>query len=460
MQEPASARRVLLLASAASFLVYLDVTVVNVAFPEIEASFGDASRETLAWVLAAYNIVFAALLVPGGRIGDRFGRKRVFLIGLVVFALASAACAAATSAGLLIAARVLQAMGGALLVPASQGLVLEAYPHERRTTAMSMWVAAGAVAAALGPPLGGLLVESGSWRWVFLINLPIAAAVLVASIRSLRESREDGSAGFPDPLGIGLSALAVGALVLAIVQGDSWGWGSAETLAAFAGFAVFTPLFILRTRRAQVPALDLGMFASRPFSLANAASVLVGIAFYGQIFAAVLFLTTVWNYTPLEAGLALAPAPLAAAVAAAVVGRRVEGAALVRAIAVGLLLFAGGSIWLRVGLETTPDFLGVMLPATILIGAGAGLAVSLLAAAAAAVIPSASFAAVGAVNSATRQVGAALGVAIVVAVVGTPGPLDALEAFGEGWVAIAIAALAALPLVLALGSLGEKAHEK
>jgi multidrug resistance protein len=229
MQEPASARRVLLLASAASFLVYLDVTVVNVAFPEIEASFGDASRETLAWVLAAYNIVFAALLVPGGRIGDRFGRKRVFLIGLVVFALASAACAAATSAGLLIAARVLQAMGGALLVPASQGLVLEAYPHERRTTAMSMWVAAGAVAAALGPPLGGLLVESGSWRWVFLINLPIAAAVLVASIRSLRESREDGSAGFPDPLGIGLSALAVGALVLAIVQGDSWGWGSAET---------------------------------------------------------------------------------------------------------------------------------------------------------------------------------------------------------------------------------------
>ena len=459
MNEPAPARRVLLLASAASFLVYLDVTVVNVAFPEIEASFGGTSRETLAWVLAAYNVAFAALLVPGGRIGDRFGRKRVFLIGLAVFALASAGCAAAASAGVLIAFRVVQAIGGALLVPASQGLVLEAYPLERRTSAMSLWVAAGAVAAALGPPLGGLLVESGSWRWVFLINLPIAAVVFAASLPALRETRERGI-GFPDPVGIALAALAVGSLVLAIVQGDTWGWGSASTLAAFAAAAVFGPLFLLRTRRASVPALDLTLFGSRPFSLANAASVLVGIAFYGQIFAAVLFLTTVWDYTPLEAGLALAPAPLAAAVAAGVVGRRVEGVALVQAIVVGLLLFAGGSLWLRLGLEVTPDFLGVMLPATVLIGAGAGLAVSLLAAAAAAVIPSASFAAGGAVNSATRQIGAALGVAIVVAVVGTPGPGEALAAFGEGWVAIGLAALAALPLAVALGSLDESVPAK
>ena len=456
---PTSARRVLVLASAASFLVYLDVTVVNVAFPAIESSFAGASRETLAWVLAAYNVTFAALLVPGGRIGDRVGRKRLFLLGLAVFALASAGCAAASSAGVLIGFRVLQAIGGALLVPASQGLVLEAFPLERRTTAMSLWVAAGAVAAALGPPLGGLLVESGSWRWVFLINLPIAAAVGAAGVRALRESREPGT-GFPDPIGIALSGLAVGSLVLAIVQGEAWGWGSAATLAAFGGFAVFAPLFLFRTRRAAVPALDLSLFGSRPFSLANAASVLVGVAFYGQIFAAVLFLTAVWDYSPLEAGFALAPAPLAAAIAAAVVGRRVQGAALVRAVAVGLVLFAGGTLWLRLALEVTPNYAGVMLPATALIGVGAGLAVSLLAAAAAAVIPSASFAAGGAVNSATRQIGAALGVAIVVAVVGTPAPRDALAAFGGGWIAIGAAALAALPIVLALGELDGRVPRK
>ena len=163
--------RVLAVASAASFLVYLDVTVVNIAFPDIEATFAGTSRSALAWVLAAYNITFAALLVPGGRISDRFGRRRLFLIGLVVFALASAGCAVAPSAAVLIGFRVVQAVGGALLVPASQGLVLDAFEIGQRTMAMSLWVAAGAVAAALGPPLGGVLVELADWRWVFVINL-------------------------------------------------------------------------------------------------------------------------------------------------------------------------------------------------------------------------------------------------------------------------------------------------
>ncbi len=450
--------RVLAVASAASFLVYLDVTVVNIAFPDIEATFAGTSRSALAWVLAAYNITFAALLVPGGRISDRFGRRRLFLIGLVVFALASAGCAVAPSAAVLIGFRVVQAVGGALLVPASQGLVLDAFEIGQRTMAMSLWVAAGAVAAALGPPLGGVLVELADWRWVFVINLPIAVAVLVAGLGTLRESRDTGTRGLVDPIGIALSAAAVGLLTLAIVQGDAWGWTSPAIVACFAASALLVPAFIVRTRRAAVPALDLDLFRSRPFSLANLASVLMGMAFYGQLFAAVLFLTTVWDYSPIEAGLALAPAPLAAAVAAAIGGRSAQGTWLRYLTMVGIVLFAAGSAWLYLGLEEAPDYLAVMLPGTVLVGAGAGLAVSLLTSTAAQVIPAASFAAGGAVNSATRQVGAALGVATVVAVVGTPTALEAVAAFGRGWLAIGLCALAALPLTAAIGgrALAEK----
>jgi MFS family permease len=209
----------------------------------------------------------------------------------------------------LIGFRVLQAAGGAMLVLASQGLVLEAFPIEQRRAAMSLWVAAGAVAAALVPPLGGVIVEIADWRWVFLINLPIAAAVASAGSRCLIESRDEGTTGLPDPVGIGLSAAAVGLVVLAIVQGDAWGWAGPGVLSVLAGSVLFGALFVRRTRRAAVPALDLDLFRSRDFSLANAASLLIGIAFYGQLVAAVPFLTTVWGYRPIEAGLALAPAP-------------------------------------------------------------------------------------------------------------------------------------------------------
>jgi EmrB/QacA subfamily drug resistance transporter len=445
-------RQVLVIASAASFLVYLDVTVVNIAFPDIEADFASTTRGTLAWILAAYNITFAALLVPGGRISDRFGRKRLFGIGIVVFALASAGCAAAGDAGVLIAFRVLQAIGGAMLVPASQGLVLEAFPREERTKAISLWVAAGAVAVALGPPLGGVLVELASWHWVFLINLPIAAGVLLAGWGRLHESRDESTTALPDPVGVALSAAAVGALVLAIVQGDGWGWTSAATLASFAAFAVLTPLFVLRTRRALVPALDLGLFSSRAFSLANLASLLMGIGFYGLIFATVLFMTTVWGYTAIEAGLALTPAPLVAAISAGLGGRTAEGASLIRRASAGILLFVAGTAWFMATLEAEPDYLGAMLPGTVLLGAGAGLAVSLLSSAALQAIPAATFAAGGAVNSATRQVGAALGVAAIVAVVGTPAAADAVAAFDDGWLTLGLTALAALPVTLAIGA--------
>lgn len=292
-----------------------------------------------------------------------------------------------------------------------------------------------------------MLVDLGSWRWVFAINLPLGLLAYAAGRRVLRESREVTEGPLPDPLGVGMIAAAVGLLTLAIVQGGEWGWASPAVLGAFAGAFLLGPLVVARCRRHPVPAIDLSLFASPVFSIANAASVLIGVAFYGQLFAAVLFLTGAWGYGPLQAGLALVPAPVMAAAAAALAGRGATPRTLVPLALLGAGLFAAGALWLRWRLGLEPAYLTEMLPGTILVGIGGGLAVSLLAALAAQVLPEARYAVGSAVNSATRQIGAALGVAGVVAALGTPGPAGIIDAFQGVWLLIAAAALAAVAVV-------------
>src|SRR5437763_5786765 len=209
--------KVLLVTSVAVFMGFLDVTIVNIAFPDIRASFPHSSLAGLSWVLNAYNVVFAALLVPAGRVADIVGRRRMFFIGLVTFLVASAVCGAAGSVEMLVAARIVQAAGGAILVPTSLGLLLPEFPLERRATATALWGATGAVAAATGPSLGGVLVHATDWRSVFFINLLIGIPALVAARRLLREYRDDG-APLPDPTGALLLAGAVALLSLAIVE--------------------------------------------------------------------------------------------------------------------------------------------------------------------------------------------------------------------------------------------------
>src|SRR5215217_8125144 len=210
---------------------FLDVTIVNVAFPDIERDFAGASQADLSWVLNAYNIVFAALLVPAGRVADLVGRRRMFLIGVTAFVAASVLCGVASSPEGLVAARVLQAAAGAILVPTSLALLLPEFPPERRATAVAIWSATGAVAAALGPSLGGVLVDQLGWRWVFFANVPIGLAALVPARRILRETRDPGGV-LPDALGSALIVAGVGALALGIVKGSDWGWDSGRVLGA------------------------------------------------------------------------------------------------------------------------------------------------------------------------------------------------------------------------------------
>src|SRR4051812_46466426 len=226
--------QVLLVTAAAMFMAFLDVTIVNVAFPAIRQEFPETSLAGLSWVLNAYNIVFAALLVPAGRLADLLGRRRVFFVGVGLFLFASALCGLAPSAEFLIGARVLQAAGAAALVPTSLGLLLPEFPLERRASATALWGAVGGVAAATGPSLGGLLIEGSGWRLVFFVNLALGAAVWIPARRLLRETRDPDRGAIPDALGVGLLAGGVGALSLAIVKAPAWGWGSPRVLGAFA----------------------------------------------------------------------------------------------------------------------------------------------------------------------------------------------------------------------------------
>src|SRR3954453_7535815 len=224
--------RVTAIVSVGVFVASLDLFIVNIAFPDIQKDFDDTSLASLSWILNAYAIVFAALLVPAGRWADRTGRKRAFLGGLALFTAASAACAAAPSVAVLVGAGAVQAGGAALMLPTSLALLLPQFPPEKRQLAVGIWAAVGGSAAAAGPLLGGVLVQ-GSWRLVFLFNIPVGIAALVAGTRVLAEAR-DPAGGQPDTLGAALLAAGIGALALAIVKGPDWGWGSARVVILFA----------------------------------------------------------------------------------------------------------------------------------------------------------------------------------------------------------------------------------
>lgn len=412
--------KVLAVVALGTFVGFLDVTIANIAFPDISADFEGVSLGSLSWVLNGYAVIYAALLVPIGRVADMIGRRRVFLSGLALFTLFSIAAAVAPTAEALIAARVLQGAAAAALVPTGLALLLPEFPAEQRATAVGIWGAVAAVSAALGPVLGGLIVEVADWRWVFAVNLPIGIAGLIAGRRVLVESRDPNRSRIPDVLGAASVALSVGLLSLGLVQGEDWGWGSAEILGAFAASVFFGAIAIQRSRSHPAPVFELDLWKVRSFAVANAGMLLFSVAFYAMLFANVLFLVNVWEYDILTAGLAIAPGPLTAMVFAVIAGpiadRRGQRAVLVP----GTLLFAASMGWAMLMAGAQPDFLGVFLPSLLVGGAGVGLTYPALSSAAAASLPPARFATGAALNMTARQVGAVLGVALVVATLGSP----------------------------------------
>jgi EmrB/QacA subfamily drug resistance transporter len=447
--------KIFLITTAGNFLVFLDVTVVNIAFPSIRASFDGISLSSLSWVLNAYNVIFAALLIPAGRLANTVGRKRLFLIGLGIFTVASLLCAIAPSAAVLVGARSLQAVGAAILTPTSLALLLIEYPIEKRFTAISLWVASTAVAAAFGPSIGGLLVELDSWRLVFVLNLPFAIVALIGGIRHLDESKEAEREPLPDFVGTVLVTLAFGLLALGLVQGGDWGWTSARVVGSFVVAAVLLPTFVWRTLRHRSPVVDPALLKLRSLAVANAATFIFGIGFYALLLCNILFLTNVWGYSVLEAGLVLTPAPFATAISARIAGTLMERRGEFIVCVVGLVLFGLGATWYATQTDASASFVAHWLPGALLTGSGAGFVFPALSAAAVVSLPPNRFSEATGVLIVARQIGAVLGVALLVAVVGSPSPAAALDAFHSGWIVAIVSSGVAAVVSFGLAGAGK-----
>lgn len=430
------------------FMALLDATILFVAFPSLRRSFPAVSAADLSWVLNAYTVVYAALLVPAGRIADRLGRRRVFLQGVAVFTLGSLAGGIAPTPLLIVAGRVLQAAGGAMLTPSSLALVLHAFPRPKWPIAVSLWAAVGALAAAVGPSIGAVFIQLGGWRWAFFINLPIGLIAWINGRTALAESREPQAEGVPDLAGIALLIAGIGLVALGMVKGQDWSAGRA--LWCIAGGVVALAGFVSRSLRVPVPALDLSLFGARSFRYANAASLVFSAAFAAMFLGSVLFLTNVWGYETARAGIALTPGPLLVMLVAPLAGRQAARVGHRALLIPGGVLFGLGFLLRSLSTSDTPHYVSEWLPVMVLTGIGVGLVLPSLAAASAHSLPAHRFAVGSGVNQAIRQIGSVLGVSVAVALVGSAHGADAIAAFPTLFLLLALGgfltALLAVPI--------------
>jgi EmrB/QacA subfamily drug resistance transporter len=432
-KTPSSLAAAVGILSLGVFMSSLDLFIVNLAFPSITRDFHATSLSDLSWVLNGYTIVFAAVLVPAGRWADRVGRLRVYLAGLALFCLGSLFCGISPNLGLLVAARLVQAVGAGLMVPASLSLLLAVVPEERRAQAIGTWSALGALGAAFGPVIGGVLVQL-DWRWVFWINLPVGVVTLVLARRMLPESRDDRVTTRPDLVGAGLLAAAVALVAYALVEAPTWGWASWRFAGTLVAALITGAVMVARSVGHPAPVVELALLRSRTFDGAFLASLLYYAGFGAFVLTSVEFLTGVWGYSPVRAGLAIAPGPLMvlpfARVVAPRLARRWGGAG--RVAVLGCLVNAGGLLlWMSL-IQQRPAYAGHLLPAQLVGGVGVGLVIPSLLAAGSASLPPARFGTGSGLLNMGRQVGTVLGVAGLVAILAHVDSHDPIPTFTHG----------------------------
>jgi EmrB/QacA subfamily drug resistance transporter len=408
------ARVVLAVAGLAALATYLDTTLLFVAFPDIKATFGDSPASTLSWVLNAYTIAFAAVLVPAGKVADRVGHRRSFLVGSATFTTASMVCGLAPNVQLLIVARIAQGIGAAILIPSSLALVMAAFPRERLPQTIAIWGAIGASSSALGPSLGGLIVDTFGWRWAFFINLPVGIVTVIGGIRVLRESRNP-SVRLPSPVGVVLIASAAGALSYGVVGSSAVGWTSTRTIVLLISGLALLALFVAHQRRSGAPTLDLELFALRDFRWGNFAMFSFSLSFIAMNFGLILFLVEAWGWSVLKAGFGVAPGAATAALLAPRFGALAGKIGQRPLIATGGLLFAASGLYRLAFLGTEVNYVvDFAIPL-----AFSAVAVALIfpqaTSAAAQALPADRIGVGGATTQAIRQFGGSMGVAITIA---------------------------------------------
>ncbi len=442
--------RALALVSLASALGTLDLSLMFVAYPAIKAHFDGESLTLVSWVLTSYSIVACALLIPAGRIADRVGRRKIFNISVTLFSLGSGLCAVAPNVQFLIAARVVAACGGAMLTPSALAIILTTFPLERRSWAIGVWSTVSGVVGTMGPTIGGVLITYASWRWAFLMNVPIGAVCLALAPRLLQESKVDNPGPLPDLLGVSLIMGGIAMLSFAIVQSNVWGWTDNGTLLAFAIGIGALAVFLRRCATQPAPVLDLRIFRPFLFRATTLAALCAGITFWGGYYLFVQFLTIGWGYTYLQAGLLLIPMTLMASVVGVPAGKLMDRYGGRVVMVPSMLAFVVAMTYL--GLRLGPDraIWIVWLPAAVLVGVTNAVYFPGVNAAGARTAPAEALGTTAGVVQTLIRMGGALGTALGIALVGDfragENPADLRSAFLVLAAVGVVGAIAATPL--------------
>jgi EmrB/QacA subfamily drug resistance transporter len=403
----------------ALFMIMLDNTVVNVALPSIQRDL-HATLSALEWTVNAYTLTFAVLMVTGGRLGDIFGRRRMFLFGVIVFGLSSAAIGIAPDDATLVAFRALQGVGAAFMMPATLSIITQAFPPEQRGTAIGTWAGVSALALAIGPVLGGLLTEDVSWRAIFFINPPIAVGAVAVTLFAARESRDETVGRGIDFPGIAALTAGLTALVLALIEANSWGWGSARTVALFAVAVAALAGFVAIELRVRAPMLDFSFFRNRTSAGSNIVAFLVTFAMFAQFFFLTLYIQNVLHYSPLQTGIRFLPSTVLIVLIGPLAGRLTDRVGARPLMVLGLLL-TGGALLVQSQITVRSSYAGVLLPGFILMGLGMGLVMSPMSTAAMNAVDRAKAGAASGVLSMSRMVGGSVGLAVMGALVAAIG---------------------------------------
>ncbi len=435
--------------SVAVFMVSLDNLVVTNALPVIRVKLG-AGLEGLEWTVNAYTLTFAVLLLTGAALGDRYGRKRLFTIGLTIFTLASAGAALAPNIGMLIAARTVQGLGGAIVMPLTLTMLANVVSPEKRGVAFGVWGAMGGLGVALGPVVGGAIIQYSSWQWIFWVNVPVGLLLLPVLFK-VGESR--GGAGRLDPVGTALVTLGLFGVVFGVIRGDGHGWASGQVLTGLIAGGLLLVAFIAWEKRAVAPMVPLHLFASRGFTLTNITSLIMAFGMFGSVFIGAQFLQTVQHFTPLQSGLRTLPWTAMPVLTAPLAGIFSDRLGARRIVALGLILQTAGIAWLAAVVRVDLPY-AQMVPAFVLAGAGMGLFFAPIARLVIDFAPTTLQGVASGTSNALRQLGTVLGVAVLGAIFSAVGGYASAQAFVNGmrtaeWVgAIVLAAGAILALAI------------
>ncbi|HUP73041.1 MAG TPA: MFS transporter [Acidimicrobiales bacterium] len=428
------------LGSMCAFVTSLNQSIMSVAFPDLRRSFPDVSDAQLSWVLNSYTIVAGATLILAAVVSSRFGRKRVLLTGLSIFTVAATACTLAPNPPTLIAARVVQAVGWAMITPSAIAVILADVPASRRATAIATWGGVGGVATALGPSVGAVLVDVGSWRYAFAVSIPFGLFVLIAGSRFFRESEahELVRDRLPDPIGALALMSGVTLVIFALVQSPRWGWADARTAACLAAGMLLVAFLFWRSARVPVPMLNRRLLGYRNTRIAALLSVFYGTGFFATSLGLVLFLTQVWGYSVVRAGLLITPVAAMVTVLAPIAGNVADRFGhRVLTVPAGVA-WCGGALWLLIGAGGSPDVARVWLPAMVLLGIGSGLGWPTIHGIPVIGIPQSEFGSAVATNQTVLRVAGAFGVAIAITLISGNTGASALTPFRHLFVLMAI----------------------